>query len=131
MGTPQYVMLAGISMFTLALLALVFMLGRWSGERSAARAYVRNLEQSRRYLEQQRAHLEQQREALEQQRAHLDVRRRSERMPTSGSVRPYPGTSGDDAPTREIDLTDFRTGEWTTLPDSLNRRRHRRRDETA
>lgn len=132
MGTAQIMMLTGISVFTAALLALVFMLGRWSGERAAARAHVRNLGQSRRWLEQQRAHLEQQRAALEQQRAHLDVRRRTQRMPASGSVRPYPGTSGDDDPTREIDVTTFGTGErWlTSMPDHLNMRRHRRREDT-
>lgn len=124
-------MIAGIGMFTLALLALVFMLGRWSGERASARAHVKHLQQTRYWLDEQRRNLDEQRDALEQQRAHLDVRRRTERMPASGSVRPYPGTSGDDERTREIDVTNFRTGEWTTLPDSLNRRRHRRLDDAT
>lgn len=121
-------MLIGISTFTAALLALVFMLGKWRGERVAARAHVETLDATRHALNRQRYYLEQQREALERRRGHLD---RLERMPDSAAVRPHPGSSGDTDPTREIDVSTFgRPDQWYTAPDRLNKRRHRRLDDT-
>ena len=120
-------MLTGIVLFTVALLALTFMLGRWNGERAAARAHVRNLEQQRHWLAEQRDALDEQRAALEQQRAHLDMRRRTERMPDSGRA---PTPRPDDQPTvpirRRPDLSGAR---WLDMPDHLNKRGHRARDD--
>lgn len=118
--------LTGISMLLFGLLALVFTLGKWYGERAAARAHVRNLDQQRRYLADQRAHLEDQRAHLEQQRAHLDVRRRTARMPDSGRA---PAPHVDDQPTRDLSRRVPRVPEWLDLPDGEHKRGHRRYDE--
>lgn len=125
MDTAELMIITGAGAVAVALAILAYLLGSWRAEHRAAREYVDLLGQ-REALARQRAALNEQRAALGRQRVYLeqiDERRRTQRLPSSGSVRPHPGTSVDDDPTREIHLPP------ALRIDHLNKRGHRRHDE--